>query len=331
MQISLSTTTRSSTWYIHSGKSGVFRTPQKSIVFQSRIFCAKGSHDLPSRTCKLDWTFPEPNNPCESDFEGKVPYERWSSLRITSSNIWKTTSRCRHQKKRRTGLTRLPFSDRKPQLKWIVILKIDFENAFNSIKKFMLEKIFEIHPNVYKDTVSQVLFFLRWFSNQTCGETEHRDPESPAFASDSTQHFFDNLELKIHLWYLHGGILRDYNKIVLKDLKKLLKLKKRWKKKDPQKNSQKVNFFIGEITEIWRLTILASLQLICPGSIHLRKRKLLFLVHRSARNRRQTYKEFWTRKIRVIVETLDASWLFLSWNLLQSVNVVLLLENQYMI
>ena len=38
-----------------------------------------------------------------------------------------------------------------PQPKENVILKIDFENAFNSInRQFMLEKTFEIHPDVYK-------------------------------------------------------------------------------------------------------------------------------------------------------------------------------------
>ena len=38
-----------------------------------------------------------------------------------------------------------------PQPKENVILKIDFENASNSInRQFMLEKVFEIHPEVYK-------------------------------------------------------------------------------------------------------------------------------------------------------------------------------------
>ena len=38
-----------------------------------------------------------------------------------------------------------------PQSKENVILKIDFENAFNSINwQFLLEKVFEIHPEVYK-------------------------------------------------------------------------------------------------------------------------------------------------------------------------------------
>ena len=38
-----------------------------------------------------------------------------------------------------------------PQPKENVILKIDFENAFNSINRhFMLEKDFEIHPEGYK-------------------------------------------------------------------------------------------------------------------------------------------------------------------------------------
>ena len=38
-----------------------------------------------------------------------------------------------------------------PQPEENVILKIDFENAFNSInRQFMLDKLFEIHPEVYK-------------------------------------------------------------------------------------------------------------------------------------------------------------------------------------
>ena len=51
-----------------------------------------------------------------------------------------------------------------PQPKENVILKIDFENAFNSInQQFMLEKTSEIHPEVYnystRRTVNQVFFF----------------------------------------------------------------------------------------------------------------------------------------------------------------------------
>ena len=39
----------------------------------------------------------------------------------------------------------------RPQPKENVFLKIDFENAFNSInQQFVLEKILEIHPDVYK-------------------------------------------------------------------------------------------------------------------------------------------------------------------------------------
>ena len=42
-----------------------------------------------------------------------------------------------------------------PQPKENVILKIDFENAYNSInRQIMLEKVFEIHPEVYKNSHS---------------------------------------------------------------------------------------------------------------------------------------------------------------------------------
>ena len=51
-----------------------------------------------------------------------------------------------------------------PRPKENVLLKIDFENAFNSIhRQFMLEKIFEIHPEVYKyshSAYSQPSFLL---------------------------------------------------------------------------------------------------------------------------------------------------------------------------
>ena len=77
-----------------------------------------------------------------------------------------------------------------PQLKEKVILKIDFENALNSInRQFMQEKVFETHPEVYKyshSAYSQPSFLFYSDSViKSCEETQQGDPESPALFSDS--------------------------------------------------------------------------------------------------------------------------------------------------
>ena len=98
-----------------------------------------------------------------------------------------------------------------PQPKENAILKIDFENAFNSInRQFMLEKVFEIHPEVYKyshSAYSQPSFLCYGDSViKSCEGTQQGDPESPALFSDSIQDLIDSLESKINLWHLDDGI-----------------------------------------------------------------------------------------------------------------------------
>ena len=78
-----------------------------------------------------------------------------------------------------------------PQPKENVILKIDFENAFNSInRQFMLEKTFERHPEVHKNSHSAYSqpSFLLFYGNSVikpCEGTQQGDLESPASFSDS--------------------------------------------------------------------------------------------------------------------------------------------------
>ena len=63
--------------------------------------------------------------------------------------IRKSTSRCKDKKGARLASHVFRCLIGSPQPKENVILKIDFENAFNSInRQFMLVKTFEIHPNV---------------------------------------------------------------------------------------------------------------------------------------------------------------------------------------
>ena len=112
-----------------------------------------------------------------------------------------------------------------PQPKTNVILIIDFENAFNLInRQFMLEKTFEIHPEVHKyshTAYSQPKFlFYGDAVIKSCEGTQQGDPESPALFWDSIQDLIDSLESKINLWYLDDGNLSDDYRTVLKGLKK---------------------------------------------------------------------------------------------------------------
>ena len=72
-----------------------------------------------------------------------------------------------------------------------VILKIDFENAFNSInRQLMLEKTFETYPEVYKYSHSaysqpNFLFFYSDSVIKSFEGTQQGDPESPVLFSDS--------------------------------------------------------------------------------------------------------------------------------------------------
>ena len=94
-----------------------------------------------------------------------------------------------------------------PQPKENVILKIDFENAFNSINwQFMLEKVFEIHPEVYKyshSAYNQPSFVFYGDSViKSCEGAQQGNPESLALFSDSIQDLINSLRLKINLWSL---------------------------------------------------------------------------------------------------------------------------------
>ena len=104
-------------------------------------------------------------------------------LRITSSKIWKSTSRCRHQKGHCIGLTCFPLFDRKAPAQRKLTLRTDFKNAFKSInRQFMLENIFELHPEVYKyshSAYSQPIFLFYSDSViKSCVETQQGNPES---------------------------------------------------------------------------------------------------------------------------------------------------------
>ena len=159
----------------------------------------------------------------------------------------------------------------------------------------MIEKVFEIHPEVYKYShwaYSQPSFLFYGDSViKSCEGTQQGDPESPALFSDSIQDLLDSLESKINLWYLDDGNLSDDYRTVLKDLKKLLKRKECW---DSKLNPRNVNFSLvtslkNDDRQFYNLS-----KSFAPAPKLQRTMNLSFLVHRSARNHKQTY---WKSKV----------------------------------
>ena len=95
----------------------------------------------------------------------------------------------------------------------------------------MLEKTFEIHPEVCKHSHSaysqpNFVFFYGDSVIKSCEGTQQGDPEPPAFFSDSIQDLIDSLVSKINLWYLDNGNLSDDYRTVLKDLEKFVEAEK---------------------------------------------------------------------------------------------------------
>ena len=53
--------------------------------------------------------------------------------------------------------------------------------------------------------------------------TQQGDPESPSIFAETIHTLVKQLESKINIWYLDDGNLADDYKVVLRDLKKILK------------------------------------------------------------------------------------------------------------
>ena len=143
----------------------------------------------------------------------------------------------------------------------------------------MLEKTFEIHPEVYKyshSAYSQPSFLFYGDSViKSCEGTQQGDPESPVLFSDSIQDLIDSLESKINLWYLDDGNLSDDYRTVLKDLRKIVEAEKTLGLKiNPTKCEI---FFLGDVTEKRRSTILTFPQKICNGIKTPTKEELIIL------------------------------------------------------
>ena len=204
-----------------------------------------------------------------------------------------------------------------PQPKENVIMKIDFENALNSTnRQFIQEKIFEIHTEVYKyshSAYSRPSFLFYGDSViKSCERNQQGNPESPALFSDSIQDLFDSMESKISLWYLDDGNLSDDYRTVLKDLNKNVGADNALGLKfEPTKCEF---FFLGDITEKRRSTILASFQKLCPGIKTPKKDELIIFGSPLGRKSQADLLEKKINELEKVIEIvgkLDANYGFL--------------------
>ena len=179
----------------------------------------------------------------------------------------------------------------------------------------MLEKVFEIHPEVYKyshSAYSQPIFLF--YGNSVikfCEGTQQGDPETPALFSDSIQDLIDSLESKINLWYLGDGILSDDYRIVLKYLEKIIEAERTLGLKI--KPTKCEFFFSCDITEKRRSTILASFEKLSPRSKYQRNLNISFLIQRSVLKSQADLLEKKINElenVNGIVENLDAHYGF---------------------
>ena len=108
-----------------------------------------------------------------------------------------------------------------------VILKMDFKNAFNSLKRDkILDTVFRKRRQVYNYTHSAYsesshLFFGEKViqSQEGC---QQGDPEGPALFSDTIQDLVNQMVSQYNVWYLDDGNLSDDYRTVLEDLKRII-------------------------------------------------------------------------------------------------------------
>ena len=104
-----------------------------------------------------------------------------------------------------------------------IILKMDFKNAFNSLKR---ETVFRKRRQIYNYTHSAYsesshLFFGEKViqSQEGC---QQGDPEGPAAFSDTIQDLVNQMVSQYNVWYLDDGNLSDDYRTILEDLKRII-------------------------------------------------------------------------------------------------------------
>lgn len=110
-----------------------------------------------------------------------------------------------------------------------IILKIDFQNAFNSIdREKMLSEIAKRFPRIFPllsssyDTPSLLFFGEREISSET--GCQQGDPCGPLAFSVTIHPMVEEMNSEFNAWYLDDGTLADEPNQVYEDFKKLIKM-----------------------------------------------------------------------------------------------------------
>lgn len=118
------------------------------------------------------------------------------------------------------------FMKQKEELR--IVVKLDFQNAFNSIKRDLIlrvsqDKVPELYPLIwqcYREPTK-----LAW-QNNTCISSERGvqqgDPLGPALFSLGISELVDRMTSKLNVWYLDDGTLGGTLDTVLNDIQKVL-------------------------------------------------------------------------------------------------------------
>ena len=149
-----------------------------------------------------------------------------------------------------------------------VILKMDFKNAFNSLKRDkILDTVFRKRRQIYNYThsaysESSLLFFGEKVIQSQVG-CQQGDPEGPALFSDPIQDFVNQMVSQYNVWYLDDGNLSDDYRTVLEDLKRIIASADEYGLSLEKTKCYLI--FLGNCTESSKKRIKALFDEICPG------------------------------------------------------------------
>ena len=153
-------------------------------------------------------------------------------------------------------------------------------NAFNSLnRETVLNHVYSNRPELYNYThcAYSKPSYLFYGSSVKLSEdgTQQGDLEAPPLFAETIQTLVKHLESKINIWYLDDGNLADNYKVVLRDLKKILKSEQNY---DLSLNTEKCELcFLGPTTSTQYNSILAQFRKICPKIKTKTKEELLIL------------------------------------------------------
>ena len=149
-----------------------------------------------------------------------------------------------------------------------VILKMDFKNAFNSLKRDkMLDTVFRKRRQIYNYTYSAYgeashLFFGDKViqSQEGC---QQGDPEGPALFSDTIQELVNQMVSQYNIWYLDDGNFSDHYRTVLEDFKRIIASADEYGLSLVKTKCYLI--FLGNCNESLKRRIKALFDEVCPG------------------------------------------------------------------